>query len=70
MQVLQVRGRKRTCLLDPGKSSSGRWQPLSGGSARNTQWVRNAEASGESFSRGKARTKYRVRPIADSEKPE
>jgi deazaflavin-dependent oxidoreductase (nitroreductase family) len=36
-----------------------------------TQWVRNAEAAGEvTLKRGSFRQTYRIRPLADSEKPE
>jgi deazaflavin-dependent oxidoreductase (nitroreductase family) len=36
-----------------------------------TQWARNAEAAGEiTLKRGSRRQKYRVRPLADGEKPE
>jgi deazaflavin-dependent oxidoreductase (nitroreductase family) len=36
-----------------------------------TQWVRNAEATGEiSLKRGRYRQSFRLRPIPDSEKPE
>ncbi len=36
-----------------------------------TQWVRNAEAAGEvTLKKGSARLKFRLRPVADSEKPE
>src|SRR6266496_1835569 len=34
-----------------------------------TQWVRNAEASGEVTLKKGARRKFRLRPLADSEKP-
>jgi deazaflavin-dependent oxidoreductase (nitroreductase family) len=36
-----------------------------------TQWVRNAEASGEvTLKKGSTRQKFRLRPIPDAEKPE
>ena len=36
-----------------------------------TQWVRNAEASGEiTLRRGSKRQKYHLRPLSDNEKPE
>jgi hypothetical protein len=36
-----------------------------------TQWVRNAEATGEiTLKKGSLREKYRLRPIPDSDKPE
>ena len=36
-----------------------------------TQWVRNAEAHGEvTLRRGKRSTRYRLRPLTDTEKPE
>src|SRR5712671_1254455 len=31
--IASARAHERACLLDPGKSSSGRWQAISGGSA-------------------------------------
>jgi hypothetical protein len=35
-----------------------------------TQWVRNAEATGEiMLKKGRLRQTYRLRPVADSEKP-
>jgi deazaflavin-dependent oxidoreductase (nitroreductase family) len=34
-----------------------------------TQWVRNAEAAGEVILKRGARRRYRLRPLADSEKP-
>jgi deazaflavin-dependent oxidoreductase (nitroreductase family) len=35
-----------------------------------TQWVRNAEAAGEvTLRRGRQSDRYRLRPLADSEKP-
>jgi deazaflavin-dependent oxidoreductase (nitroreductase family) len=71
MRVLEVRGRKSGSthslpvdLLDQGDalflvSPRGR-----------TQWVRNAEVCGEvTLRRGKQSTRYRLRPLADSEKP-
>jgi hypothetical protein len=37
----------------------------------STQWVRNAEATGEIvLKRGSMRHKYRLRPLPDPEKPE
>jgi hypothetical protein len=37
----------------------------------STQWVRNAEATGEIvLKRGSMRRKYRLRPLSDPEKPE
>lgn len=36
-----------------------------------TQWVRNAEAAGEvTLKKGSSRLKFRLRPIADADKPE
>jgi deazaflavin-dependent oxidoreductase (nitroreductase family) len=35
-----------------------------------TQWARNAEAAGEVTLKRRGRQKYRVRPLADAEKPE
>lgn len=42
------------------------WSRLAG----RTQWVRNAEAAGEvTLKKGRSRRIYRLRPIADTEKP-
>ena len=36
-----------------------------------TQWVRNAETAGEvTLKKGKTRQRFRLRPIADADKPE
>jgi deazaflavin-dependent oxidoreductase (nitroreductase family) len=72
MQLLQVRGRKT------GRVYSSPVNLLQVGGTLylvaprgRTQWVRNAEATGEIvLKRGRARRTYRLRPIPDSEKPE
>src|SRR4030081_1209477 len=70
--LLQVRGRKS------GKIYSTPITLLELGGKRflvaprgRTQWVRNAEASGEvTLKKGSTRQKFRLRPIPDAEKPE
>ena len=72
MRLLQVRGRKT------GRSYSSPVNLLQvDGKAYlvaprgRTQWVRNAEATGEIvLKRGSVRRKYRLRPLSDPEKPE
>ena len=71
MRVLEVRGRKSGTvhslpvdLLDQGGAL---FLVAPRGRA---QWVRNAEACGEvTLRRGKQSTRYRLRPLADAEKP-
>src|SRR5262245_66477141 len=71
MRILEVRGRKSGTvhslpvdLLDQGDALF-----LVAPRGR-TQWVRNAEACGEvTLRRGTQSTRYRLRPLADSEKP-
>src|SRR6266436_1254192 len=72
MQLLQVRGRKSGRVYStPVNLLQVAGKPYLVAPRGNTQWVRNAEASGEIvLKRGKQQRKYRVRPIADSEKPE
>lgn len=70
--LVQVRGRKS------GKVYSTPIDLLELGGKRflvaprgRTQWVRNAEAAGEvTLKKGRARLRYRIRPIPDSGKPE
>ena len=70
--LLQVRGRKS------GKLYSTPINLLELGGKRflvaprgRTQWVRNAEAAGEvTLKKGKTRQRFRLRPIADADKPE
>jgi deazaflavin-dependent oxidoreductase (nitroreductase family) len=72
MQLLQVRGRKT------GQVYSTPVNPLQVGDKPYlvaprgaTQWVRNAEATGEIvLKRGSVRRNYRLRPLSDPEKPE
>jgi deazaflavin-dependent oxidoreductase (nitroreductase family) len=72
MQLLQVRGRKT------GRVYSSPVNLLHAGGKLylvaprgTTQWVRNAEATGEiMLKRGSTRRKYRLRSIPDDEKPE
>jgi deazaflavin-dependent oxidoreductase (nitroreductase family) len=72
MQLLEVRGRKSGRLY----SSPVNLLQLDGKSflvapRGRTQWVRNAEAAGEILlKRGRARAKYRLQPVDDSDKPE
>ena len=72
MQVLQVRGRKSGRVYStPVNLLQVAGKPYLVAPRGNTQWVRNAEASGEILlKRGRQERKYRVRSIADSEKPE
>src|ERR1700688_2648306 len=70
--LLQVRGRKS------GKIYSTPIDLLELGGKKflvaprgHTQWVRNAEAAGEvTLKKGSQRLKFRLRPVADAEKPE
>jgi deazaflavin-dependent oxidoreductase (nitroreductase family) len=70
--LLQVRGRKSGKLFSTPinllEFSGKRFLVAPRG---RTQWVRNAEAFGEvTLKRGKARLSFRLRPLADTEKPE
>lgn len=71
MRVLEVRGRKTSRVL----SLPVDLLPLDGrlylvAPRGRTQWVRNAEASGTVvLRRGRARADYRLRRLADDEKP-
>ena len=70
--LLQVRGRKS------GKLYSTPINLLELGGKRflvaprgRTQWVRNAEAAGEvTLKKGRTKLQFRLRPIADADKPE
>lgn len=71
MQLLEVRGRKSGKLyatpVDLLAMNGKRYLVAPRG---RTQWVRNAEASGEIvLKRGRTRQTFRLRPIPDSEKP-
>lgn len=72
MQLLQVRGRKTGRIY----SSPVNLLQVSGklylvAPRGRTQWVRNAESSGEVvLKRGKTRNRYRLRAIPDGEKLE
>lgn len=69
--LLEVRGRKSGKLY----STAVNLMELNGkhflvSPRGRTQWVRNAEAAGEVILKRGARRKYRLRALADSEKPE
>jgi deazaflavin-dependent oxidoreductase (nitroreductase family) len=72
MWLLQVRGRKSGRVYStPVNLLPVGGKPYLVAPRGTTQWVRNAEASGEVvLKRGSARRKYRLRPIPDAEKPE
>jgi deazaflavin-dependent oxidoreductase (nitroreductase family) len=72
MQLLQVRGRKSGRVYStPVNLLQVAGKPYLVAPRGNTQWVRNAEAAGEILlKRGSQERKYRLRPVADSEKPE
>jgi len=72
MQLLQVRGRKSGRVYStPVNLLQVGGKPYLVAPRGTTQWVRNADASGEVvLKRGSARRKYRLRPIPDAEKPE
>ena len=70
--LLQVRGRKSGRLfstpIDLLEIGGKRFLVAPRG---RTQWVRNAEAAGEiTLRKGRSRQIYRLRPVADAEKPE
>ncbi len=69
--LLQVRGRKSGRLystpIDLLEIGGKRFLVAPRG---QTQWVRNAEAAGEvTLKKGRFRQAYRLRPVADAEKP-
>jgi deazaflavin-dependent oxidoreductase (nitroreductase family) len=72
MQLLQVQGRKTGHIY----SSPVNLLQIEGkkylvAPRGRTQWVRNAEATGEvRLKRGTTRKQYRLRPIPDAEKPD
>lgn len=71
MYLLQVRGRKSGRLyetpVDVLDVEGKRYLVAPRG---RTQWVRNAEATGEiTLKKGRSRQSYRLRPIADGDKP-
>jgi len=72
MQLLQVRGRKSGRVYSTPVNLLQVGGKLYLVAPRGmTQWVRNAEAAGEILlKRGREERKYRLRPVADAEKPE
>jgi deazaflavin-dependent oxidoreductase (nitroreductase family) len=69
--LLQVRGRKSGKLYStPINLQEWKGKPYLVAPRGRTQWVRNAEAAGEvTLKRGSKRMKYRLRPLAEAEKP-
>ena len=72
MQLLQVRGRKTGRVYStPINLLQVAGKPYLVAPRGRTQWVRNAEATGEILlKRGREERKYRLRPVPDGEKPE
>lgn len=72
MQLLQVRGRKTGRVYStPVNLLYVAGKPYLVAPRGWTQWVRNAEATGEILlKRGGQERKYRLRPVPDAEKPE
>jgi deazaflavin-dependent oxidoreductase (nitroreductase family) len=72
MQLLQVRGRKTGQVYStPVDLLQVGGKPYLVAPRGRTQWVRNAEATGEIvLKRGSVRRKYLLRPLPDTEKPE
>lgn len=72
MQLLQVRGRKTGRVYSsPVNLLEVAGKPYLVAPRGRTQWVRNAEATGEILlKRGRQERKYRLRPVPDAEKPE
>jgi deazaflavin-dependent oxidoreductase (nitroreductase family) len=72
MQLLQVRGRKTGRIYSsPVNLLQVGGKPYLVAPRGATQWVRNAEATGEIvLKRGSVRCKYRLRPVSDAEKLE
>ena len=70
--LLQVRGRKSGRLYStPVDLLELRGKQFLVAPRGRTQWVRNAEASGEiTLKKGATRLQFRLKPIADAEKPE
>ncbi len=69
MQLLQVRGRKTGRIYSsPVNLLQFGGKPYLVAPRGTTQWVRNAEATGEIvLKRGSVRRKYRLRPVSDAE---
>jgi deazaflavin-dependent oxidoreductase (nitroreductase family) len=72
MQLLQVRGRKTGRVYSsPVNLLQFNNKPYLVAPRGRTQWVRNAETSGEIvLKRGNTSRKYRLQPLSDAEKPE
>src|ERR1700731_520267 len=72
MRLLQAPGRKSGRIYStPVNLLEFRGKPVLVAPRGRTQWVRNAEASGEiALKRGSKRLHYGLRPIADEDKPE
>ena len=72
MHLLQVRGRKTGQVYStPVDLLQVGGKPYLVAPRGRTQWVRNAEATGEIvLKRGSVRRKYVLRPLPDAEKPE
>ena len=72
MHLLQVRGRKTGHVYStPVNLLQVGGKPYLVAPRGRTQWVRNAEATGEIvLKRGTIRRKYRLRPLSDPERPE
>jgi deazaflavin-dependent oxidoreductase (nitroreductase family) len=72
MQLLQVRGRKTGRVYSsPVNLVQFNSKPYLVAPRGRTQWVRNAETSGEIvLKRGNTSRKYRLQPLSDAEKPE
>jgi deazaflavin-dependent oxidoreductase (nitroreductase family) len=71
MYLLQVRGRKSGRLYEtPVNMLDAEGKRYLVAPRGRTQWVRNAEATGEiTLKKGRSRQRYRLRPIPDEEKP-
>jgi deazaflavin-dependent oxidoreductase (nitroreductase family) len=71
MYLLQVRGRKSGRLYEtPVNMLDVAGKPYLVAPRGRTQWVRNAEATGEiTLKRGRSTQTFRLRPISDAEKP-
>src|SRR5208337_5692466 len=70
--LLQVRGRKSGKLYStPINLLELRGKRFLVAPRGRTQWVRNAEAAGEvTLKKGRTKLQFRLRPIADADKPE
>src|SRR5271169_1633003 len=70
--LLQVRGRKSGKLYStPVNLLECKGKRFLVAPRGRTQWVRNAEAAGEvTLKKGSTRVKFRLRPVAEAEKPE